>query len=168
MRLPTTAVILTSLACSLAAPSLHAAAAKTDFSGSYTVTGSKGAFKAKGSSWSIRVVQTETTIEISKTIEGKENLNTFQLDGSEGVYTSSGGQRGIGKAQLKGKMLILETFIKAQPQPNAPAVQIHTRERWELSLDSKTLTIRSDVDFPNSGVGGFQVIEPWAEIYKRN
>lgn len=168
MRLPTTAVILASLACSLAVPPLLAAAARPDFSGSYTLTGSKGAFKAKGASWSIRVVQTEATIEILKTMDGKEDLNTFQLDGSESVFTSSGGQKGTGKAQFKGKTLILETFITTRPQPNGPAVQIHTRERWELSADSKTLTIRSDVDFPNPGLGGFQVIEPWSEIYKRN
>ena len=161
-------VILASLVCSLATPPLGAAAGSVDFSGSYTLTGSKGAFKGKGASWTIRVAQTETTIEVLKTMDGKEDLNTFQLDGSEGVFTSSGGQKGISKAQLKGKMLILETFITTRPLPNGPAVQIHTRERWELSSDSKTLTIRSDVDFPNSGLGGFQVIEPWSEIYKRN
>jgi len=29
-------------------------------------------------------------------------------------------------------------------------MRIHTKEQWDLSADSKTLTIRSEVDFPDA------------------
>lgn len=37
---------------------------------------------------------------------------------------------------------------------------VKTKERWPFSSDGKTLTIKNDVEFPNSGLGSFQVIEP--------
>jgi len=123
MRTRSPAPFLASLATVFVSPSVVFAAAKVDFSGSYTLTGGKGAFKSKAASWTIRVAQTESVIEIVKTMDGKQNLNRFQLDGSEGTYTSSGGQKGIGKAQLKGKTLILDTFITTRPQAKAPDVQ---------------------------------------------
>lgn len=145
------------------------AADKPDFSGSYTLTGSKGAFKLKkGEVWTLRVTQTESAIDVTKVAAGHQNINKFPLDGGEGTYTSPGGQTGTCKAQFKGKNVILDIFVTTHPQPNGPAVRIHTRERWELSSDSKTLTIRNDVDFPQSPLNGFQVIEPWSEIYSRN
>jgi hypothetical protein len=39
-------------------------------------------------------------------------------------------------------------MIVSHPQPNVP-VHIHTKERWELSKDSKTLTIQTDIDCPD-------------------
>ena len=47
-------------------------------------------------------------------------------------------------------------------------VPLRAQEQWALSSDLKTVTIRSDVDFPNAGLGGFRVVEPWSEIYTRN
>ncbi|MGD0130695.1 MAG: hypothetical protein ABSE57_01570, partial [Bryobacteraceae bacterium] len=152
----------------LVPPVTAAAGDKPNFSGSYLLTGSKGAFKfKKGTSQTVQVVQTESTIEITRTTEGLKNVNNTPLDGTEGVYNSPGGPRGKCAARFKGKSLVLDTLVVTRPQPKGPDVQIHTRERWELSSDSKTLTIRSDVDFPGSPVNDFQLIEPWTEIYSR-
>jgi hypothetical protein len=74
-------------------------------------------------------------------MDGKETLNTFQLNGAEGIFVSEGGQKGTGKAWFKGKVLTLETLVTSRPQANGPEVQIRTKEQWELSSDSKTLTI---------------------------
>jgi len=157
------------LAALLVVASTIIAADRPDFSGSYTLTGSKGALKLKkGTFWTLRVVQSESAIEVTRVMDGNQNTNKFRLDGSEEAYNSPGGQTGTCKALFKGKYLILDTFVTTHPQQNGPAVQVHTRERWELSLDSKTLTIRSDVDFPLSPLHGFQVIQPWSEIYTRN
>jgi hypothetical protein len=71
-------------------------------------------------------------------------------------------------AHFKGKALVLEVQVTSHPTPNGPSVQMHTREQWTLSSDRKTLNSHTDVDFPNSGLGGFQVIEPWSETYARN
>jgi hypothetical protein len=49
----------------------------------------------------------------------------------------------------EGKYLFLESVIVTRPQPTASPVRIHTKERWQLSADAKSLTIKSDVDFPD-------------------
>jgi len=143
--------------------------AKLDFSGAYTLTGAKGSFKIdKSSSWILDVVQSDAEIKITKTIDGKATTNRFMLDGTKAPYVSEGGVRGTCTARWKGKALIIETNIATRPQRGGPEVRMHTREQWTLSSDLKAVTIRSDVDFPNSGLGGFQIVEPWSEIYTRN
>jgi hypothetical protein len=68
------------------------------------------------------------------------------------VPTQVRGIAGKCKAQFKGKNLILSSFVTTHPQLNGPGAQMHTKERWELSSDSKVLTIHSDVDFPGKPV----------------
>jgi len=159
------------LAALLAVVTTVIAADKRDFSGSYTLKEKTDASKLqKGKASTLRVIQTESAIEITKVVDGHQNVNKFPLDGSEGKYTSPGGPTGTCKAQFKSKYLILDTIVTTHPQPNGPPVQMHTRERWELSPDSNTLKIRTDVDFPQLSrtLNGFQVVEPWSEIYIRN
>ena len=145
------------------------AANSPDFSGSYVLTGGKGNFDAKkAKGWTLHVVQTATAVEVSKVADGSENKNVFPLDGTAGPCVSSGGVAGTCKGQLKGKELNLESLFAPRAGGNSPSVAILTKERWQLSSDLKTLTIRFDVDSPNSPVAGFQVIQPWSEIYTRN
>jgi hypothetical protein len=144
---------------------------KLDFSGSYTLKKTTGAAKpAKGEVWVLRVNQSESAIEVTRVLNGRQYVNKFPLDGSEGAYVSPGGPTGTCKGQLKPKYLILDSFVTSHPQLNGPAVQMHTKERWELSSDLKALRIRTEVDFPQfSGtLNGFQVVEPWSETYARN
>ena len=115
----------------------------------------------------MEVSQADSTIEVTTNQNGLRTKNKFLFSGAESIYVSPGGVKGTSKTQLKGKTLTIETFINSSPTPNGNAVQLHTRERWELSSDSKTLTIHQQVDSP-SVPGGFQVIEPWSEIYTRN
>lgn len=165
--IPLGLVILAALG---AIPSVRAADnAALDFSGVYTLTGAKGSLKIKkASSWLLEVVQTGEDIKVAKTTDGKTTTNRFLRDGTEGPYISEGGIKGVCTARWKGKTLVIDTNVVSSPQRGRPDVRIHTREQWTLSSDLKTLTIRNDVDFPNSGLGGFQVIEPWSEIYSRN
>ena len=157
-----------SVIASLLIASTTLAADRPDFSGSYTLAAGKG--DKKGEVWTLQVTQTESAINVTRVAGGHQNINKFPLDGSEAPYTSPGGPTGTCKGQFKGRNVILDTFITTRPQPNGPAVQMHTRERWELSKDSKTLTIRNNVDFPqySSLLNGFQVVKPWTEIYTRN
>jgi hypothetical protein len=145
---------------------------KPDFSGAYTLRGIKGGFKMKkGDSWTLRVVQGEAVIEITKVMDVHQNTNKYRLDSTQGVYDSPGGPKGTCTARFKGKSLILDAFVTMHAQPNGPVVQIHTRERWELSLDSKTLTIRTDLDgYVQLGASrGFtKSPERWSEIYWRD
>ena len=144
---------------------------KLDFSGLYTLKKTTGGAKsAKDDVLELRVSQSESAIEVTRVLNGHQYVNKFPLDGSEGTYFSPGGPTGTCKGQLKSKYLILDSFVTSHPQPNGPAVQMHTKERWELSSDLKALRIRTEVDFPQfSGtLNGFQVVEPWSETYIRN
>jgi tetratricopeptide (TPR) repeat protein len=146
-----------------------AAADKPDFSGYFTSTAIKGSSKAKASPTStLQAVQSDAEIVVTRTADGDVYTNRFRLDGAEAPSITETGVRGVSTARFKGKTLIVDTRVAAHPQPNGPAVQIHSIEQWTLSSDLKTLTIRNDVEFPNSGLGGFKVIEPWSEVYTRS
>jgi hypothetical protein len=153
----------------LLGPRLGAAAEAQNFSGSYTLTGAKGDFDfSKDTVWTISVIQTGAAIEVTRVRDGHTNVNRFPLDGTEGDYTGPSGTPGKCKGQLKGKNLVLESVVTTFPARNRPGAETRTRERWELSANSKTLTIRNDVDFPGSSLEGLHVVEPWTEIYTRN
>lgn len=63
-----------------------------DFPGSYTLTNSKRSPKAKTATvQTLGVIQTESSVEITKTIDGVPNANKFPVDGSDGPYVSPGG-----------------------------------------------------------------------------
>jgi len=144
-----------------------------NFSGSYTLTGAKGDFDfSKDTVWTITVVQTAAAVEVTRVMDGRASTNRFPLDGSEGDYTSPTGVKGKCKGELKGqpkgKTLLLESTMVTYPARDRPGFDTRTRERWELSANSKTLTIRSDVDYPGSSLEGLHVTAPWTEIYTRN
>jgi hypothetical protein len=149
--------------------SILVAAERPNFSGSYTLKSGKGDSKSsKGSVWTLSVTQTDLAIEVTRVMDGQKNVNRYSLDGTEGTYTSPGGLPGQCKGQFKGKNLILESVVPTHPLPNGPALDLHTRERWELSSDLNKLTIHNDVDVHQIPLNGYQVIEPWTETYIRN
>ncbi len=125
------------------------AADKADYSGKYSIQPRKAASGNETDS-TLVVVQSADSIEVTRVEQGKRTINRYPANGSEGDYTSPGGVAGKCKAQLKDKYLVLESVVAARPQPNVPPMRVHTKERWHLSADSKTLTVKSDVDFPDA------------------
>ena len=121
------------------------AAGKLDFSGTYSLDARKG---GTGDSI-IQVAQKENSVEVTRVEQGKSTTNIYSLDGSEGTYTTSSGGTGKGKAYFKGKFLILENVVVSRPQPSAPVIRLHSKEQWQLSTDSKTLTIKTSYDSPD-------------------
>ena len=97
----------------------------------------------------LEVVQSLDGVEVTRTYDGKRLTNRYPLGGGDGDYMSSGGIPGKCKAQIKGKQLILESVVTMRPPAQGPAMRKHERERWALSADSKTLTVQTDVDFPD-------------------
>jgi hypothetical protein len=124
------------------------AADKVNYSGKYSAERPKTTSDAETDS-TLEVVQNEDSIEVTRVELGKRTTSRCPFNGSEGDYTSPGGASGKCKVQLKGKYLVLDSVVVARPQPTAPPVRMHTKERWQLSADAKTLTIKSDVDFPD-------------------
>jgi hypothetical protein len=141
------------------------AADRSTFSGSYKLTGTEGPRFEKGTVQKLRVVQTDASIEVTQTIDGHPYTNVYPFDGKEGVYVSPAGVKGPCKGQSKKNYLILESVVTTRPDVNDPLVQVHTKQKWELSRDLKTLTIRFSVDSPQSALN---FIEPWTDIYKRD
>jgi hypothetical protein len=142
------------------------AADRRDFSGTYTlITSSDSTRLDKDRAHTVSVVQTETALRVTESISGKQTVNTYSLNGQEGAYISPGGAKGTCKGQFKRSQLVLESVVTTRPETNGPIVQIHTKQRWELSSEGKKLTIRFEVDSPQSAISP---IEPWTDIYTRN
>jgi hypothetical protein len=116
-----------------------------NFTGKYALQ----AKKASATDPVLEVVQSVDSVEVTRHYKGERLTNRYPLGGGDGDYMSSGGIPGKCKAQIKGKQLILESVVTMRPQPQGPAMREHERERWELSADSKTLTVQTDVDFPD-------------------
>jgi hypothetical protein len=129
--------------------SVGRAAPKQDYSGQYLLEVSKA---QRGSPTSQRLVvqQSDNSVEVTMIDGDKKITNRFSLDSSEGPYTSPGAVTGKCKGKIDGGNLVLESVVVTKPQPFAPPVSIHTKERWHLSSDLKTLTVKSEVDFPGS------------------
>jgi len=144
-RMNLVALLLAMTLLTSAEPTL--AADSTDYSGKYVAEQPKKAQNGSAES-TLEVVQNEKAIVVTLVHYGKRTTNHCPFDGSDGDYTSPGGVPGKCKALLKGKNLIIESIVLTHPQPTTN-VRVHTKERWLLSKDGKTLTIKSDVDFPD-------------------
>ena len=100
---------------------------------------------------------------------GQRLVNTFPLDGTEGVYKDPAGGAGKCKGHFKGRYLYLDWIIVVRPK-GGPIIQSHMVERWELSANLKILTIQND--FETTNANNEQVIpnnvRPWSEVYTRN
>ena len=126
-------------------------AADQNYSGKYSAERLKKTPPGSTDS-TLEVVQNEDNIEITRVKLGKKTTTRYPFNGSLGDCTSSDGGSGKCKAQLKGKDLIIESAVVIQQQPTG-AVRMHTKERWQLSNDAKTLTIKLDVYFPDPPAG---------------
>ena len=119
---------------------------KPDFSGNYAAHQKKS---DKPPTASLRVVQTESAVEVTRIDGDKPLMNRFPLDGSEGDYTSQTGVRGKCKAHLKNDTLVLESLVASPPHANARSLRFDTIEEWRLSADSKTLKIKTEIKSPD-------------------
>lgn len=117
---------------------------RINYSGRYFLQADKSSSGSNGES-TLDVVQKADVIEITRVENGRTTSSRCPLDGTEGEYTTRGGLSGRCKAQLKGDDLLLEWTAVTPPPDSA---HVHTKELWHLSVDSKILTIRSDVYFP--------------------
>ena len=130
---------LIAIQCALAAGPLN-------FSGKYSEIASKSVINSDSG---LEVLQDDSGIEITRVESEGRTTSRCPFGGADGNYVSPRGIRGTCKAYLKGRFLFVESLIVTHPQPAGSSVRIHTKERWELAADSKTLTIKSDSDFPD-------------------
>ena len=122
------------------------AANNADFSGIYAAQQKKGDKAIKAS---LRVIQTDSTVKVTRIYGDKSVTNSFPLDGNDGDYTTETGVRGKCRAQLKGDTLVLESFVASPPKANTPSLRFETIEEWRLSADTKTLTVKTEIKSPD-------------------
>ncbi|MGA9672188.1 MAG: hypothetical protein WBQ94_23445 [Terracidiphilus sp.] len=131
-----------------AIPHVGFAANNLNFSGKYLHRGSKGT-GAFDPEVTLDVAQNDDAIEITRADSGGSTTNRYPLNGTEQDCAGPGGVEGKCKAQLKGKFLILQTVVVSRDLTSGTTVHMRTSEQWQLSSDSKTLTIKVLVDFPD-------------------
>jgi hypothetical protein len=154
------------LCAALCAAATSYAADRTNFAGSYTLTPRKESRKSeKETVKTLTVIQTESAIDVTEVEGERTKTYRYPLTGQDGTYVSPTGIRGTCKGKLRKNDLILESFVTTRPDPNGPPIQIHTKQKWELSPDLKTLRIHVEVDSPQSPIN---LVDPWTDVYTRN
>jgi len=95
----------------------------------------------------LEIKQTATTVQITRTVGGKPNVENYTLDGSPIEWKTSTGIPIKASANWHGSELWLDSI--ATLLVNGHTVPLHSTEQWQLSKDSDTITIRTKSDAPN-------------------
>ena len=149
-----------------ALPLVAAAANLPDFSGSYALKSVKGEDKPDpGQAVSLQIAQTNDEIKITTITDGHPSTEIFPLGNSEGRCGGTIATDSKCSALWNGKILVLESVYTAHPTENGPDVEMHTRERLQLSSDGMLLTIRTDTKAPE--YPALEMSPPSAEVYAR-
>lgn len=157
--------VLLVLLATLWAPVAVSAANMPDFSGTYTLKSVKGEDKpGPGDALSLQIAQTADEIKITTVTDGNPSTEIFPL--SQGGHC--GGTVAADSkctAQWTGKALDLEAVYTAHPTENGPEIEMHTRERVQLSSDGKTLTIRTETKAPD--YPALEMTPATTEVYEK-
>jgi hypothetical protein len=115
-----------------------------NFSGSYQLTSRRGVTKKKKALplEILKVHHEGLMLDVIITREGKEEQRHFTLDGSESKTIHPQGGVTTEKARIKKTALEIESIFHLSGNP----VSFRMKEKWQLSRDAKTLTIRSQED----------------------
>ncbi|HTZ74454.1 MAG TPA: hypothetical protein VMB47_11070 [Candidatus Aquilonibacter sp.] len=146
-------------------PAVALAANMPDFSGSYTLKSVKGEDSpGPGDALSLQIAQTDAEIKITTVTDGVPTTATFSLKNNGECSGSNSGDSKC-SAQWNGKSLDLETVYTAHPTENGPDVEMHTRERLQLSSDKNTLTIKTETKAPQ--YPALEMAPATTEVYTR-
>ena len=161
-------VLAVSIGCApLGTVCARAASGTVDFSGAYSLKSVKGEeAPGPGDALSVQIVQTATEIKLTAIIDGHAKTEEFGLSDAGVKCKDSDGGDATCTAQWKGKTLVLNKSYTAHPTENGPDVEMHTRERLDLSSDRKTLMIRTDTKAPD--YPALQMSDATTEVYTRN
>lgn len=137
--------------------SLFVAAAKTNFSGTWTLDKSKSEGLPPGMDQVMTIVQTDDKLNLETkvtTAEGEQTIaDSYALTGQETEFTP----RGIGGMTGKGKRTAkwsadgngIDVSEEAVFETPEGAVTIHATRKWTMAADGKTLTIELTFKDPN-------------------
>jgi hypothetical protein len=107
----------------------------------------------------LRVTQSERILEATFNEAGERRTCTYFLDSSPSQNLTEGGVPSKDTAQLKGMALLIESVAQVRD------TVLHTKQKWQLSRDSKTLTIHWSVGGTSLGIT--TEVGEWDELYTR-
>jgi len=107
----------------------------------------------------LRVTQNERSLEATVSEAGQSRTSRYLLDGSPSDNLTEGGVPSKDTARLKGKALLIESIVQVR------GTVLHMKQKWQLSRDSKTLTIRSSAEGSSLGISAD--LGSWDEVYTR-
>jgi len=158
MKSVATVVVLVILICSSVV-----AQNGVDFSGTYRLVSIKSEnAPRKVPDSTVRISQREGILERTTVTDGKSLVSRYTLDGKECKNVTSGGAPSTDKAQVKGKNISIRSVVTLNAPPPAASTVV-TTEKWELSMDSNTLTVHSKVEF----AGMAMLDSSSTEVYSR-
>lgn len=136
--------IQSSLCCLLLVAITAIAQETPNFSGIYALTGLKGAHTAKTLPQNtMKVTHNGASIEIVESFEDGKTLTTkYALDGGESKNLTSGGLPTTGRAEIKGKTLVIRSSYRLPT-----GITVHETAKWDLSADFKAIKIRQQTQF---------------------
>lgn len=149
----------------LCVPLAASAANMPDFSGAYTLKSVKGEDKpGPGDALSLQIAQTADEIKLTTVTDGNPSTDIFPLT-QGGHCGGTIAENSKCTAQWTGKLLELETVYTAHPTENGPEIEMHTRERLQLSSDGKTLTVRTETKAPD--YPALEMTPATTEVYEK-
>jgi len=90
------------------------------------------------------VTQTSNAIQVTTFQNGAQSASRYSLKGSKSRGANRPDSRGIGKAQIKKEILLIKAdppqLVRLSLDPSLDVV-LRAGERWELSSDSRVLTV---------------------------
>ena len=126
-----------------------------DFSGTFLLTSLKGENAAKKlPKILLKVIQNGNSMEVAETFDDGKTITTkYFLDGRESRNFTSGVPTSD-KTEAKGKTLVIRSSYRL-----ANGVPVGETQKWELSVDSKTLKIRRQTQFEGMSALDFTMDE---------
>ena len=112
------------------------------------------------------VEQTATSIQVTRTVNGKTEVEKDMLDGSTREWKTSTGAPVKAFVKWHGSELWFDSIATASI--NGRTMRIHTSQRWQLSKDGDTITEKIETDAPDMPTEVSSVVfQPYVHVFKR-
>ena len=135
-----------------------------NFSGNFSLVPDNP--KKPGVVETLEIEQTATSIQITKTIDGKTEVEKYMFVGSTCESKTITGVSQTGFVKWHGGELWIETI--ATPSTNGRIMRLHTKQRWQLLKDSDTIKVRMETDAPDMPAEiSSAAFQPYVDVFKR-
>lgn len=140
-----------------------------NYSGSYSSESKKGK-EGTTDRVVLRVTQTDSAIEVTRTDQSKTVTNRFLLNGTYADYIDANGEPVGTKVEFRDNYLVLESAVVRLRNGGRSTLRIYTIEKWQLSAGGKTLTINREFYFLDMPLQVTDLAVPnrsWTETFQR-